>query len=87
MPTFKMAVQLTTFRLFGGPAVTYESTQVVPMFHGRTETARTVAPASVAFCHAMQQRDVHGNTVMVMRTRPKKLNLMKDATEGHVKYS
>ena len=82
----QMAIQLATFRLFGGPAATYESTQVRPMLHGRTETTRTVSPASVAFCHAMQQCDINnGDNVMMMRT--KKLNLLKEATESHVKYS
>ena len=88
----QMAIQLATFRLFGQrrPAATYESTQVRPMLHGRTETTRTVSPASLAFCHAMQKRQpdiIDGDIGTTVMMRAKKLNLLKEATESHVKYS
>jgi carnitine O-acetyltransferase len=90
----QMAMQLATFRLFGRPAATYESTQVRPMLHGRTETTRTVSPASLAFCHAMEHGGAandkhynHADTTMRQMHASKKLNLLKEATESHVKYS
>lgn len=93
----QMAIQLATFRLFGRPAATYESTQVRPMLHGRTETTRTVSPASLAFCRAMNnyggggaadnEHTNHVNETTMQQMRSRKLNLLKEATESHVKYS
>jgi carnitine O-acetyltransferase len=80
----QMAIQLATFRLFGTQAATYESTQVRPFLHGRTETTRTVSPASNAFCRVMGLRPIGDHHDAKARTE--KLTLLKEATESHVKY-
>ena len=81
----QMAIQVATFRLFGKQAATYESTQVRPFLHGRTETTRSVSFASSEFCHAMGLRPKRDSHDSMARTR--KLMLLKEATESHVKYS
>ena len=85
----QIAIQVATSRLFGRQAATYESTQVRPFLHGRTETTRTVSLASHAFVKAMGLRplgDEHHDTAEVIRAR-KLLSLLKEATESHVTYS
>ena len=52
----QMAIQVATYRLFGKQCATYESTQVRPYLHGRTETTRSVSPASAAFVDRMGLR-------------------------------
>jgi carnitine O-acetyltransferase len=81
----QMAIQVATFRLFGKQAATYESTQVRPFLHGRTETTRTVSLASSNFCHAMGLRPKRDSHDSIARTQ--KLTFLKEATESHVKYS
>ena len=49
----QMAIQLATFRLFGKQVATYESTQVRPFLHGRTEVTRSVSLASNKFVEFM----------------------------------
>ena len=75
-------VKVATSRLFGKQAATYESTQVRPFLHGRTETMRTVSLTSHAFVKTMGLRplgDEHDTEV-----RARKLSLLKEATESHV---
>eukprot|EP00546_Thalassionema_frauenfeldii_P016533 CAMPEP_0178900442 /NCGR_PEP_ID=MMETSP0786-20121207/3478_1 /TAXON_ID=186022 /ORGANISM="Thalassionema frauenfeldii, Strain CCMP 1798" /LENGTH=393 /DNA_ID=CAMNT_0020571451 /DNA_START=854 /DNA_END=2035 /DNA_ORIENTATION=+ len=77
----QMAIQLATFRLFGKQVATYESTQVRKFLHGRTETTRSVSPASNAFCKAM------GNHVNdPTHSKPNKLQMLRDATDSHTKF-
>ena len=80
----QMAMQLATYRLWGKQAGTYEATQTRTFLHGRTETTRSVSPASAAFCEAMgmaPQYDEHVESI-----RKKKLELLHDAVMTHVKY-
>lgn len=80
----QMAMQLATYRLFGEQAGTYEATQVRPFLHGRTETTRSVSPASEAFVKAMGLRpkyDEHNAAI-----RKAKLGLLQDAVKSHVNY-
>ena len=80
----QMAMQLATYRLFGEQAGTYEATQVRPFLHGRTETTRSVSPASEAFVKYMGLRpkyDEHDTAV-----RKQKLDLLRAAVSSHVEY-
>ncbi|CAB9520112.1 Carnitine O-palmitoyltransferase 1, liver isoform [Seminavis robusta] len=78
----QMAMQLASYRMFGEPLATYESTQVRRFLHGRTETARTVSPASVAFCEAMTPRDSPQNSEL----RAHRYKLLQEACNSHVQY-
>jgi len=49
----QMAMQVATARLFGRQVGTYEATQTRSFRHGRTETTRTVSPASAAFVRSL----------------------------------
>lgn len=80
----QMGMQLATYRLFGEQAGTYEATQVRPFLHGRTETTRSVSPASEAFVKCMGLRpkyDEHDTSI-----RKHKLGLLKAAVASHVEY-
>jgi carnitine O-acetyltransferase len=74
----QMAMQLASYRMFGEPLATYESTQVRKFLHGRTETTRTVSPASLAFCQAMSS-----NSGM---NRSERFDLLQKACSSHVHY-
>lgn len=79
-----MAMQVATYRLFGKQAGTYEATQTRVFLHGRTETTRSVSPASNAFCKLMgltPQFDEHDE-----QKRKEKLQLLKEAVTAHVQY-
>ena len=79
-----MAIQLATYRLHGQQVGTYEATQVRPFLHGRTETTRTVSPASAAFVKRMglkPQNDVNDKSA-----RNEKLSLLREAVKSHVQY-
>jgi len=77
----QMAIQLATFRLWNGhQGATYEATQTRPFLHGRTETTRSVSPASAAFCHVMGQ--FSSNVIPAQE----KLELLQKAVDSHVTY-
>jgi len=81
----QMAMQLATYRLWDGKCGgTYEATQTRPFLHGRTETTRSVSPASVEFCQAM------GVVPFANSTTPKaataNLDLFRNAINTHVTY-
>ena len=80
----QMAIQLATFRLWGEQGGTYEATQMRPFLHGRTETTRSVSPASAAFVKAMGTRPKYDYNDATARSE--KLELLRDAVASHVKY-
>lgn len=80
----QMAMQLATYRLWEEQGGTYEATQVRPFLHGRTETTRTVSPASEAFIKTMGLRPKRDE--MDATTRKEKLALLREAVASHVKY-
>ena len=80
----QMAMQLATYRLWGEQGGTYEATQVRPFLHGRTETTRTVSPASEAFIKTMGLRPKRDE--MDASKRSEKLELLREAVSSHVKY-
>lgn len=75
----QMAMQLASYRMFGEPLATYESTQVRKFLHGRTETTRTVSPDSLAFCQAMDK----SNQAL---SRSERFEMLQKACSTHVKY-
>jgi carnitine O-acetyltransferase len=79
----QMAMQLASYRMFGEPLATYESTQVRRFLHGRTETTRTVSPASVAFCQAMTPSNNNENDPQL---RARRYKLLQEACQSHVNY-
>lgn len=79
----QMAIQLATYRLWGHQGGTYEATQMRPFLHGRTETTRSVSPASAAFLKAMGPRPKHDEANEVARKG--KLGLLRDAVGSHGK--
>lgn len=80
----QMAMQLATYRLWGEQGGTYEATQVRPFLHGRTETTRTVSPASEAFVKTMGLRPKRDE--LVAAKRAEKSDLLKEAVNSHAKY-
>lgn len=81
----QMVIQLAIYRLFGGSQVgTYESTQVRPFLHGRTEVTRSVSLASHAFVEAMGLDPV--DEELDAEKRKRKLELFRQATASHVVY-
>lgn len=80
----QMACQLATYRLWGEQGGTYEATQVRPFLHGRTETTRTVSPASEAFIKTMGLRPKRDE--MDSAKRAEKINLLGEAVSSHSKY-
>ncbi|KAL3823254.1 hypothetical protein ACHAXA_011099 [Cyclostephanos tholiformis] len=80
----QMACQLATYRLWGEQGGTYEATQVRPFLHGRTETTRTVSPASEAFIKTMGLRPKQDE--LDAAKRAEKLELLRDAVSSHAKY-
>lgn len=74
----QIAMQLAGYRLFGETVGTYEATQTRRFLHGRTETTRTVSPASHAFVQAMQGSSADMNT---------KRKLLQEATDSHSSYT
>eukprot|EP00581_Thalassiosira_minuscula_P013944 CAMPEP_0183714242 /NCGR_PEP_ID=MMETSP0737-20130205/8834_1 /TAXON_ID=385413 /ORGANISM="Thalassiosira miniscula, Strain CCMP1093" /LENGTH=668 /DNA_ID=CAMNT_0025943149 /DNA_START=139 /DNA_END=2145 /DNA_ORIENTATION=+ len=80
----QMAMQLATYRLWDEQGGTYEATQVRPFLHGRTETTRTVSPASEAFIKTMGLRPKRDEADGSKRTE--KLELLREAVTSHAKY-
>jgi len=80
----QMAIQLATARLWGKQGGTYEATQMRPFLHGRTETTRSVSPASAAFVKAMGPRP--RQDAKNGETRTEKIALLHEAVASHVKY-
>jgi carnitine O-acetyltransferase len=78
----QMAMQLASYRMFGEPLATYESTQVRRFLHGRTETTRTVSTASVDFCQAM----TNTNHEKDPQLRARRYKLLQEACQSHVNY-
>jgi carnitine O-acetyltransferase len=74
----QMAMQVATSRLFGKQAGTYEATQTRVFEHGRTETTRTVSPASAAFVKSLMEPS--------NLTADDKIALLKGACQTHAKY-
>lgn len=81
----QMAIQLATYRLFGKQVATYESTQVRPFLHGRTEVTRSVSTASNAFVEFMGLESA-GEDELDEEVRKEKLELFRKATASHVVY-
>ena len=75
----QMALQLAGRRLFGETVGTYESTHTRQFLHGRTETTRSVSPASQAFCNAMLEGS--------RSTLEEKGDLLRRAVDSHVIYT
>jgi carnitine O-acetyltransferase len=80
----QQAIQLATFRLFGRQCATYESTQVRPFAHGRTETTRSVSKASSAFVARMGLRPLE--ELDEASAIKEKRSLLRDAAKSHVDY-
>lgn len=80
----QMAMQLATYRLWEEQGGTYEATQVRPFLHGRTETTRTVSPASEAFIKKMGLRPKRDELDATRRTE--KIELLREAVGSHAKY-
>jgi len=77
-------MHLATFRLFKEQGATYEATQVRMFKYGRTETTRTVSPASKKFIEKMgfwPRFDESDDNI-----RKEKLKLLKDAATSHVNF-
>jgi len=74
----QMAMQVAASRLFGKQAGTYEATQTRVFRHGRTETTRSVSPASSAFVKSMLEPNGLAAT--------DKLDLLRGACQAHSKY-
>lgn len=74
----QMAIQLMYFKFFGVCRGTYESTQVRPFLHGRTEVTRSVSSESKAFVEAMS--DQPGIPT------DRKRELLKAAAVAHTNY-
>lgn len=81
----QVAMQLATYRLFGEQVGTYESTQVRPFLHGRTEVTRAVSTQSAAFVQAMGPRPKRDEKDPAKRKE--KLDLLKKATTAHAQYT
>lgn len=80
----QMAIQVASYRLFGKQVGTYESAQVRPFLHGRTETARSVSKESHALVQAMGWRPDWGQKDGSFRET--KRHLLQEATKSHVRY-
>ncbi|CAJ1969831.1 unnamed protein product [Cylindrotheca closterium] len=81
----QMAIHLAAFRLFGEQAATYEATQVRTFLHGRTETTRSVSLESAEFVEKMGQSPTSNEDNDAVRKE--KLELLKNATTAHSRYS
>jgi carnitine O-acetyltransferase len=80
----QMAIQLAAYRMFGKLVATYESTQVRPYLHGRTESTRTVSPAALAFVEAMGKEP---NKNRSPESKKELIKLIQQAAFAHVWYS
>jgi len=82
----QQAIQLATFRLFGRQCATYESTQVRPFLQGRTETTRSVTPASSTFVSRMGLRPLQEIEIDGVSSVEEKKLLLQEAAKSHVDY-
>ena len=73
----QMIIQLAYFKMHGVNRPTYESAATRRFQLGRTETCRTVSNASVAWCKAMGDPAVDGQT---------RIKLFRDAINSHLEY-
>jgi carnitine O-acetyltransferase len=80
----QMIMQLATYRLWGEQVGTYESTQVRPFLHGRTETTRTVSIESSAFITRFGLLPLQDENDSI--ARKEKIQLLQNAVSAHVKY-
>jgi carnitine O-acetyltransferase len=81
----QMAMQIATYRLWHGvQGGTYESTQVRPFLHGRTETTRTVSMESANLCQLFGARPAGDEHDAIARSR--KLQALDLACTNHVQY-
>lgn len=79
----QMAIQLASYRLFGKQVAVYESSQVRPFRHGRTETTRSVSPESKCFVESM---GTEVNLKTDDETANHQVSLLKKAMWAHSKY-
>ena len=79
----QMILQLASYRLFGKQVAVYESSHVRSFLHGRTETTRSVSPASRAFVDRMGLQPKMNED---SEAREDKLSLLKTAIWAHSKY-
>jgi len=77
----QMAMQVATARLFGKQVGTYEASQTRAFRHGRTETTRTVSPASAAFVQSLLGQN--DNTQLSAND---KVVLLSKACKSHAQY-
>ena len=77
----QMAMQVATARLFGKQVGTYEASQTRVYRHGRTETTRTVSPASAAFVQSLLGQS--GNAQLSAND---KVMLLNKACKSHAQY-
>jgi carnitine O-acetyltransferase len=80
----QMIMQLATYRLWGEQVGTYESTQVRPYLHGRTETTRTVSTESSKFIKRFGLYPLQDENDAI--ARQEKIQLLQDAVTAHIKY-
>ena len=80
----QMAIQLAAYRMFGKLVANYESTQVRAYLHSRTETTRSVSPATLAFVEAMEKEPNKGRSP---ESKKSLLKLLQQAAFAHVWYS
>ena len=73
----QMAMQVATSHLFEKQVGTYEATQTRVFLHGRTETTRTVSPASAEFVKGMNDNTLSPDD---------KINLLSKACASHSQY-
>jgi len=80
----QIAMQLAVYRLLQKQVGTYEATQMRPYLHGRTETTRTISPASAAFVKRMGLRPL--GDLNDKEARVEKISLLRDAVQSHIQY-
>jgi carnitine O-acetyltransferase len=81
----QQAIQIATHRLWHEQVGTYESTQVRPFLHGRTETTRSVSTESAALVARMGLRARYDD-VNDESARRDKIRLLQEAVNSHGKY-
>ncbi len=73
----QMIIQLAYHKMYGKNRPTYESAATRRFQQGRTETCRSVSEASVAWCSAMADPAVDGDT---------RVGLFRKAIDAHLEY-
>mmetsp|Transcript_5043 Transcript_5043/g.12379 ORF Transcript_5043/g.12379 Transcript_5043/m.12379 type:complete len:753 (-) Transcript_5043:411-2669(-) len=88
----QMAMQVATTRLFGKQVGTYEASQTRVFHHGRTETTRTVSPASAAFVRSLLGGGDGGSSNQQQQQQQSQLSasdkvvLLSKACKSHAAY-